>query len=55
MPFKLWRIYVAHAGDLNRERQRAAEEAESGGPTYAPGGYGPPTKDDLDVIPRRDS
>ena len=40
---------------LNRERQRAAEEAESDGPTFEPGGYGPPTKDDLDVIPRRDS
>jgi hypothetical protein len=47
------RVYVAHANKVAAERQAAMDDAS--GPTYHEEGYGPPAKDVLDAIPRRDS
>ena len=53
MPFKEFRIHIAHAGRLQREREKAANTDESA-PEYREDGYDPPSKDVLDAIPRRE-
>jgi hypothetical protein len=45
---------MAHAERISDERRAALEEAENRGPTYAPSGYGPPSKEALDAVPWSD-
>jgi len=47
-------VYVAHASKVAAEREDAAN-ADPSAPEYREEGYGPPTKDVLDDIPRRES
>ena len=48
------RVYVAHASKIAAEREDAMN-ADPDTPEYREGGYGPPSKDVLDAIPRRES
>ena len=47
-------VYVAHASKVAAEREDAANADETG-PTYREEGYGPPSKEVLDDIPRREN
>ena len=48
------RIYVARASKVSAAREDA-ENADPDAPEYREEGYGPPSKDVLDTIPRRES
>jgi hypothetical protein len=47
------RIYVARASKVSAEREDAMN-ADPDAPEYHEEGYGPPSKDVLDAIPRRE-